>query len=172
MSSVNGIFHSKSKTISARQLILSRFGDIFRLICYMYHFHSKIEIKEKFSCPKSDIFFVGRGATSFTLKPAVTDDLDREIAAMQEIHFTCVEDCKMPEEDYVVLSTFGDRHIAGVSQQVRRSLEADVNLVFACDRGQLVLTDVAVKIFRFQVIAWERRWQWSRTDQCGSVQGI
>ena len=36
---------------------------------------------------------------------------------------------------------------------VRRSLDADVDVVFAGDRGRLVVADVAVKSFKFRLVA-------------------
>ena len=57
----------------------------------------------------------------------------------------------------MVLSAFGSRCGAGVSQLVGRSLDAIVNLVFAGDggwlAGWLVVADVAVKTFEFRIAA-------------------
>ena len=37
------------------------------------------------------------------------------VAAVQEIHFTCAADCLMLEDGYVVLSAYGSRSSVGVS---------------------------------------------------------
>ena len=42
---------------------------------------------------------------------------------------------------------------AGVSLLVGRSLDADVDIVFAGDGGRLVEADVAVKSFKFRLVA-------------------
>ena len=73
--------------------------------------------------------------------------------AVQETHFICVEDCRMLEGDFVVFSTFGSHCSADVSLLVGRSLNTNVNLVFACDEGRLVVADIAVKTFEFRVFA-------------------
>ena len=54
---------------------------------------------------------------------------------------------------FVVFSAFGSHCSTGVSLLVGRSLNAIVNLVFAGDRGWLVIADIAVKSFEFQVVA-------------------
>ena len=41
----------------------------------------------------------------------------------------------------------------GVSLLVGRSLDADVDVVFAGDGGRLVVVDVAVKSFKFRLVA-------------------
>ena len=50
-------------------------------------------------------------------------------------------------------SAYGSRCSAGISLLIRRSLDANVNLVFAGDRGRLVVADVAVKSFEFWIVA-------------------
>ena len=80
-------------------------------------------------------------------------NLSVKVAAVQETHFTCAGDCRMLEDDYVVLSAFGNHCSAGVSLLVGRSLNAIANLVFAGDGGQLVVADVAVKSIEFRVVA-------------------
>ena len=59
----------------------------------------------------------------------------------------------MLEDDFVVNSAFGSRHSAGVSLLVGRSLDANVNVVFAGDGGRLLMADVAVKTFKFRIAA-------------------
>ena len=59
----------------------------------------------------------------------------------------------MLEGDFVVFSAFGSRCGAGISLLVGRSLNANVNLFFAGDEGRLVVADIAVKTFEFQVVA-------------------
>ena len=63
-----------------------------------------------------------------------------DVAAVQETHFTCGADCRVLES-------------AGVSLLVGRSLDADVDVVFAGDGGWLVVVDVAVKSFKFRLVA-------------------
>ena len=75
------------------------------------------------------------------------------VGAVQEIHFTCAVDCRVLEDDYVVLSAYGNRSSVGVSLLIGRSLNADVNLVLADDGDRLVVTDIAVKRFEFLVAA-------------------
>ena len=76
-----------------------------------------------------------------------------DVAAMQETHFICKADCRVLENDFVVYSAFGSRLSAGVSLLVRRSLDAIVDVVFAGDRGRLLVADVAVKTFKFRIAA-------------------
>ena len=75
------------------------------------------------------------------------------VAAVQEAHFTCAEDCRVLEHDFVVFSALSSHGTAGVSLLVGRSLNAIVNLVFADDGVRLVVADVAVKSSEFQVVA-------------------
>ena len=63
---------------------------------------------------------------------------------MQETHFTCAADCRVLEDDYVVLSAYGSRSSIGVSLQTGRTLNAD---------AKLALADIAVKNFEFRVAA-------------------
>ena len=51
-------------------------------------------------------------------------NIDVNVAAMQETHLICREDCQTLKKDYSVLSAFGNYHSAGVSQIVERNLEA------------------------------------------------
>ena len=53
----------------------------------------------------------------------------------------------------MVFSAFGSRCSAEVSLLVGCSLDAIVNLVFADDGGWLIVADVAMKTFEFQVVA-------------------
>ena len=75
------------------------------------------------------------------------------VAAVQETHFTSVEYSQVLEGNFVVFSAFGSCFSAGVSLLIGCSLNAIVNLIFADDRDRLVVTDVAVKSFKFQVVA-------------------
>ena len=75
------------------------------------------------------------------------------VAAVQETHFTCAEDCQVLRDDFGVFSAFGSRCSAEVSLLVGCSLNAIVNLVFAGDGVRLVVADVAVKSFEFRVVA-------------------
>ena len=66
-----------------------------------------------------------------------------DVAAVQETHFTC--------GDFNVFSAYGSRTSAGVSLLIGRSLDVDV--VFAGDGDRLVVADVAVKSFKFRLVA-------------------
>ena len=68
-------------------------------------------------------------------------------------HFTCGADCRVLESDFNVFSAYSSRTSVGVSLLVGRSLDADVDVVFAGDGGQLVVADVAVKSFKFRLVA-------------------
>ena len=74
------------------------------------------------------------------------------VAAVQETHFTCDAVCRVLESDFNVFSAYGRRTSAGVSLLVGRSLDADVNVAFAGDRGRRVVADVAVKRFKFRLV--------------------
>ena len=74
-----------------------------------------------------------------------------DVTVIQETPFTCTADCQVLRN--VVFSAFGNCCSAGVSQLVRYNLNMDVSLVFASDRDWLVVADVTVKSFLFQVIA-------------------
>ena len=67
---------------------------------------------------------------------------------MQDTHFTCAANCRVLEDDYVVLSAYSS---LGVSLLIGCSLNADVNFVLADDWSWLVVVDVAVKSFEFRV---------------------
>ena len=71
------------------------------------------------------------------------------VAAVQETHFICAEDCCVLEDDFVFFSAFSSTE---VSLLIGHSLNAIVNLVFAVDRGRRVVADVAVKRFEFWVV--------------------
>ena len=78
-------------------------------------------------------------------------NLSVNIAAEQETHFTCTVDFQVLKDDYVIFSAYGSRSSIEVSFLIGRSINADVNFVLADDRGQMVVADVAVKIFKFLV---------------------
>ena len=80
-------------------------------------------------------------------------NLGVDVAAVQETHFTCGADCRVLESDFNVFSAYSSRTSAGVSLLVGRSLDADVDVVFAGDGGRLVVADVAVKSFKFRLVA-------------------
>ena len=71
---------------------------------------------------------------------------------MQETLFISAADCQVLEGDFNVFSAYGSCSSAGVSLLVGHSLDADVD-VFASDGGQLVVADVAVKSFKFRLVA-------------------
>ena len=52
-----------------------------------------------------------------------------------------------------VFSAYGCRASAGVSLLVGRSLDADVDVVCVGDGGRLIVADVAVKSFKFRLVA-------------------
>ena len=66
-----------------------------------------------------------------------------DVAAVQETHFTCDADCRVLENDFNVFSAYGSHVSDGVSLLVGRSLDADVDVVFAGDGGRLFVADVA-----------------------------
>ena len=76
-----------------------------------------------------------------------------DVAAVQETHFTCGADCRVLENDFNDFSAYGSRTSAGVSFLVGRSLDVDVDVVFAGDGDRLVVADVAVKSFKFRLVA-------------------
>ena len=80
-------------------------------------------------------------------------NLSVDVAAVQETHFICTADSRVRENDFNVFSAYGSHSSAGVSLLVGRSLDADVDVVFAGDEGRLVVADVAVKSFKFRLIA-------------------
>ena len=80
-------------------------------------------------------------------------NLGVDVTAVQETQFTCGADCGVLESNFAVFSAYGSRISAGVSLLVGRSLDADVDVVFAGDGGRLVVADVAVKSFKFRLVA-------------------
>ena len=93
-----------------------------------------------------------RDSSKCTRLLAELKNLGEFVAAVQETHFICGADCRVLESDFNVFSAYGSRTNAGVSLLVGRSLDADVD-VFAGDRGRLVVADVAVKSFKFRLVA-------------------
>ena len=59
----------------------------------------------------------------------------------------------MLESDLNVFSAYDCRNSAGACLLVGRSLDAEVDVVFAGDGGRLVVAVVAVKSFKFQLVA-------------------
>ena len=80
-------------------------------------------------------------------------NLSLDVAAVQETHCICDADCRVLESDFNVFSAYGSRTSVGVSFLVGRSLNADVDVVFAGDGVRLVVADVAVKSFKFCLVA-------------------
>ena len=76
-----------------------------------------------------------------------------DVAAVQETHFTCGADCRVMESDFNVFLAYSSRTSARFSLLVGCSLDADVDVVFAGDEGRLVVADVAVKSFKFRLVA-------------------
>ena len=94
-----------------------------------------------------------RDPNKYTCLLGELSNLSVDVAAMQETHFSCTVDCWVLEKNFVVLSAYGSHSGTGVSLLFGRGLDADVNVVFAGDRGQLVVANVVVKSFKFQVDA-------------------
>ena len=76
-----------------------------------------------------------------------------DVTAVQETHFICAADCRVLEGDFNVFSAYGSHGSAEVSLLVRRSLDANVDIVFAGDGDRLVVADVSVKSFKFCLVA-------------------
>ena len=76
-----------------------------------------------------------------------------DVTAVQETRLICAADSRVLANDFNVFSAYGSCSSAGVSLLVGRSLDADVDVVFAGDRGRLVVADVAVKSFKFRLVA-------------------
>ena len=72
-------------------------------------------------------------------------------SARDSLHFHC--GLSVTKNDYAVLSVYGNRNSVGVSLLIGHSCTADVNLVLEDERSRLVVADVAVKSFKFQVYA-------------------
>ena len=79
-------------------------------------------------------------------------NLRENVAAVQETYFLCDADSRVLGNDFNVFSAYGSRSSAGVSLLVGRSLDADVDVVFAGNGGRLVVADVAVKSFKFLLV--------------------
>ena len=74
------------------------------------------------------------------------------VVAVQETHIICAKDSRVLGNDFNVFSAYGSHSSAGVSLLVGRSLNADVNVVFAGDWGSLFVADVGVKSFKFRLV--------------------
>ena len=79
-------------------------------------------------------------------------NLSVDFAAVQETHLIYATDSRVLENDFSVFSADGSRSSAGVSLLVGCSLDADVDVVFAGDGGRLVVADVSVKSYKFQLV--------------------
>ena len=80
-------------------------------------------------------------------------NLSVDVATVLETNFICAADRRILENDFNVFSAYGSRSSAGVSLLVGRSLDADVDVVFSGGGGRLVVADVAVKSFKFRLVA-------------------
>ena len=76
-----------------------------------------------------------------------------DVTEVQETHFTCGANCRVLESEFNVFSAYDSRTSAGVSLLIGCSLDADVDVVFAGDGGRRVVADVAVKSFKFRLVA-------------------
>ena len=63
-------------------------------------------------------------------------NLSVDVTAVQETHFICAADCLMLENDFNVFSPYGSRSSAGISLLAGRSLDGNVDVVFAGDGGR------------------------------------
>ena len=72
-----------------------------------------------------------------------------DVAAVQKTHFICDANCRVLESDLDVFTAYSSCTSAGVSLLVGRS----VDVVFAGDGSWLVVADVAVKNFKFRLVA-------------------
>ncbi len=73
-----------------------------------------------------------------------------DVAAVQETHLTCGADCRVLESDFNVFSAYGSSTSAGVSLLVGRSLDADVDVVFAGDGANWLWPMLPLKVSRWQ----------------------
>ena len=89
-----------------------------------------------------------RGPGKCTRLLGALKNLGVDVAAVQVTHFTCSVDCCVLESNFNLFSAYSSRTSIGVSLLVGRSLNADVDIVFAGDGGRLVVADVAVKSFK------------------------
>ena len=62
----------------------------------------------------------------------------KNISVVQETHLICNADCYVLESDFDIFSAYDSRTSDGVSLLVGRSLDADVDVVFAGDGSRLV----------------------------------
>ena len=80
-------------------------------------------------------------------------NISAHVAAVQETRLICAVDSRVLWNDFNAFSAYGSRSSAGVSLLVGRSLDAAVDVVFAGYGGRLVVADVAVKSFKFRMVA-------------------
>ena len=74
------------------------------------------------------------------------------VAAVKETNFICAADCGVLDNYFTVFSAYGSRCSPGVSLLVGRSLDADVDVVFASDGSRLVVAYVADKSLKFRLV--------------------
>ena len=67
-------------------------------------------------------------------------------------HKLCAADCRELGDDFNVFSAYGSHSSPGVSLLVGRSLDGDVDFVFAGNGGWMVVADVAVKNLKFRLV--------------------
>ena len=79
-------------------------------------------------------------------------NLCADVVAVQETHVICTADSQL-ENDFIVFSAYGNHCSAGVSLVVERSLDTNINLVFAINGDRLVVANVVIKSFEFRVVA-------------------
>ena len=65
---------------------------------------------------------------------------------MHETHFICTADCRVLENDFNIFSAYGSHTSVGVSLLVGRSLDADVNVVFAGDGADWLWPMLPLKV--------------------------
>ena len=66
---------------------------------------------------------------------AELSNLSVDITAVQVKRVSCTTDCRVLERDFIIFLAYGSWSSAGVSLLIGRSLDADVNVVFAGDGG-------------------------------------
>ena len=92
-----------------------------------------------------------RGRAARTLRNLLQLDID--VCALQETHFTESRDERVFAGDFHVFSSYGTYQGRGVSLLVKRSLNAVVDVLFTDTDGRLVVADLKVDNSRFRVVS-------------------
>ena len=94
-----------------------------------------------------------RDASRANFAVAKFNNLGVDVAAVQETHFESDLDDYVPKNLFEVYSAYGGPSSRGVSLLVKRSLNAVTDIVFAGAGGRLIVADVAVRSYKFRVVA-------------------